>query len=104
VVFGGVRVAGARRGTRFDARRYVVLGGEAARMIDVAEWRRLGCAPGARVINMYGTTESTVHATFADITDLVDSRRGETLIGRPLPRSEERRVGKEGGTRGTRGD
>ncbi|QCB94985.1 amino acid adenylation domain-containing protein [Cellulomonas shaoxiangyii] len=65
--------------------RHVVLGGEAVDLDAVARWRRLGAAPAARVSNMYGITETTVHVTHRYLTG--GERAvvpGATPAGRPL--------------------
>jgi D-alanine--poly(phosphoribitol) ligase subunit 1 len=69
--------------------RYVIFGGEAIHIPSLLRWRRLGVAPDARLINMYGITETTVHAT-AKHLDLAALRRPAvgTPIGVPLPHLE----------------
>ncbi|OON73437.1 non-ribosomal peptide synthetase [Streptomyces tsukubensis] len=63
--------------------RWVVLGGEALQPHHVAHWFERAKAPGARLCNMYGITETTVHVTAHEI----DSPRAfdHSVIGRPLP-------------------
>lgn len=66
------------------ALRYVIFGGEALDPLSVERWRRL--RPGREeLVNMYGITEITVHATHAVIgpDDLRDAA-GPTRIGLPL--------------------
>ncbi|GGP55858.1 non-ribosomal peptide synthetase [Saccharothrix coeruleofusca] len=63
--------------------RLVVLGGEALTAEPVRRWFSLGAAPSARLCNMYGITETTVHVTAHDIT--ADSGFDRSVIGRPLP-------------------
>lgn len=64
--------------------RYVVFGGESVQ-IDVirAFVARLGHPP--RMVNMYGITEITVHATFKEFTSGELSGTGPATIGRALP-------------------
>ncbi|MCX4679076.1 amino acid adenylation domain-containing protein [Streptomyces sp. NBC_01433] len=63
--------------------RWVVLGGEALQPHHVAHWFDRAKAPGARLCNMYGITETTVHVTAHEI----DSPHSfdHSIIGRPLP-------------------
>ncbi|WP_163010563.1 amino acid adenylation domain-containing protein [Streptomyces dangxiongensis] len=63
---------------------YVVFGGEAAQ-IDVvrAFVRGLGAPP--RMVNMYGITETTVHATFKEFTPEELAGTGPATIGTALP-------------------
>lgn len=66
------------------ALRYVIFGGEALDPLSVERWRTL--RPGREeLVNMYGITEITVHATHAVISadDLRDAA-GPTCIGLPL--------------------
>ncbi|HXM77432.1 MAG TPA: non-ribosomal peptide synthetase, partial [Thermoanaerobaculia bacterium] len=65
--------------------RLVILGGEALDPRMLEPWfERYGDAP-TRVVNMYGITETTVHATYRrmDRTDLL--RPGVSPIGRAIP-------------------
>jgi len=64
------------------ALRYVVFGGEALNPIQLREWRSL--YPEAKLINMYGITETTVHVTFKEITDR-EIQENLIHIGSPLP-------------------
>ncbi|WP_445166402.1 amino acid adenylation domain-containing protein [Mycolicibacterium sp. Dal123E01] len=60
----------------------VVFGGEALEPQRIRGW--LQNHPGApRMINMYGITETTVHASFREITE-VDADSGVSPIGHPL--------------------
>ncbi|WP_255948464.1 non-ribosomal peptide synthetase [Streptomyces odontomachi] len=63
--------------------RWVVLGGEALQPHHVAHWFEQAGAPRARLCNMYGITETTVHVTAHQI----DSSHsfGHSIIGRALP-------------------
>ncbi|MGW5116894.1 amino acid adenylation domain-containing protein [Streptomyces noursei] len=63
--------------------RWVVLGGEALQPHHVAHWFERANAPGARLCNMYGITETTVHVTAHQI-DSADAFP-HSIIGRPLP-------------------
>ncbi|MFG2617350.1 amino acid adenylation domain-containing protein [Streptomyces sp. NPDC048507] len=67
--------------------RYAVLGGEAVSLQDARTWLDAGMAPNARLVNMYGITETTVHVTHVEL-DVGTCRAaavGRTPIGRPLP-------------------
>ncbi|MEC3977737.1 non-ribosomal peptide synthetase [Amycolatopsis sp. H20-H5] len=61
---------------------YVVFGGEALDPRRVAAW-----PTGPRLINMYGITEGTVHASFRELT-AADTTGGVSPIGGPLPSAE----------------
>ncbi|HEY0639570.1 MAG TPA: non-ribosomal peptide synthetase, partial [Pseudonocardiaceae bacterium] len=61
--------------------RVVAIGGEAANPARVAQWQEL--APHARVVNVYGPTETTIVATMAELPPLRPADR--TPIGRPVP-------------------
>lgn len=50
------------------ALRYVVFGGEALKPAILKEWKNR--CPSTKFINMYGITETTVHVTYKEITDL----------------------------------
>ena len=66
--------------------RYVVLGGEPVNLTDVRLWAESGCAPQARLVNMYGITETTVHVTVQDLAaEPPAGPAGTTPIGVPLP-------------------
>jgi amino acid adenylation domain-containing protein len=62
--------------------RYVIFGGEALHPGKLNEWRAM--YPGARLINMFGITETTVHVTYKEIGDREISLN-QSNIGRPIP-------------------
>ncbi|WP_416971070.1 amino acid adenylation domain-containing protein [Streptomyces sp. 4F14] len=64
--------------------RHVVFGGEALHFSDLARWVAKHGDESPALVNMYGITETTVHASHRRVraTDLKD---GRSLIGRPLP-------------------
>ncbi|MEV7013096.1 amino acid adenylation domain-containing protein [Streptosporangium sp. NPDC051022] len=66
-----------------DHLRWIVFGGEALQPHHVRRWFATGSAPKARLCNMYGITETTVHVTAYDITP--ETPFGRSVIGRPLP-------------------
>jgi nonribosomal peptide synthetase DhbF len=66
--------------------RHVIFGGEEINTRAIHRWWKLDVAPSARLANMYGITETTVHVTSVDLTPaLLDEPRNGTPIGRPLP-------------------
>jgi nonribosomal peptide synthetase DhbF len=72
-------------GRSFPDLRHIVFGGEAVNLSDVRRWRDAGCAPRARLANMYGITETTVHVTYRALDDgLRPGPAGTTPIGQPL--------------------
>ncbi|MFJ4655103.1 amino acid adenylation domain-containing protein [Nocardia sp. NPDC088792] len=81
-----LRLIPALDGPRGDrtALRWVIFGGEALDLPGLRPWyRRHG--ETARLVNMYGITETTVHVTYRELSEAdVDSAAG-SLIGVPLP-------------------
>ncbi len=72
-----------RQGGQFlRALRYVIFGGEALLPAKVKPW--LDKYPGARLVNMYGITETTVHVTYKEIGP-DEIALGGSPIGGPLP-------------------
>jgi amino acid adenylation domain-containing protein len=77
------------------ALRLVVLGGEPLRAASVDRWyQRFGAAAPA-LVNMYGTTETTVHAT-AHRLDPALGGLDATVIGRPLAHLSARVLDRDG--------
>ncbi|WP_261703175.1 amino acid adenylation domain-containing protein [Streptomyces rhizosphaerihabitans] len=64
--------------------RYVVFGGEALKFSDLAPWFEKYGDSAPELVNMYGITEITVHATHRRVTQEDLGREG-SLIGVPLP-------------------
>ena len=64
--------------------RWVVFGGEALHFSDLKRWTAKYGDDTPALVNMYGITETTVHASFRRVR-LPDLDRGASLIGRPLP-------------------
>ncbi|MCB1297175.1 MAG: amino acid adenylation domain-containing protein, partial [Gordonia sp.] len=64
--------------------RYIVFGGEALNFEHVRRWFDLFPADRARLVNMYGITETTVHVSFRELDRDVVSAEDGSLIGRPL--------------------
>ncbi|WP_405606526.1 amino acid adenylation domain-containing protein [Streptomyces sp. NBC_00076] len=63
--------------------RYVVFGGERLHVPNLAPWARAHGLERPALVNMYGITETTVHATFHRIGE-DDMARSRSVIGRPL--------------------
>jgi amino acid adenylation domain-containing protein len=63
--------------------RYVVFGGEALDPLEVQA--SLDAFPQTRLVNMYGITETTVHATFYVVTGSTEESEPHSPIGHPLP-------------------
>ncbi|MFG1951744.1 amino acid adenylation domain-containing protein [Micromonospora sp. NPDC048830] len=83
--FRQLAAADAAAGDRLDSLRYVVFAGEALDVRILAGWfDRYGDAR-PELINMYGTTETTVHATFHVVRAAELADPGRRLVGRPLP-------------------
>ncbi len=62
--------------------RFVIFGGEALDPKQLGRWKNQ--YPQCRLINMYGITETTVHATFKEILE-VDIDLGISNIGNAIP-------------------
>ncbi|WP_280378793.1 non-ribosomal peptide synthetase, partial [Nocardia wallacei] len=66
------------------ALRLVVLGGDKTDPRRLAGWAAAVGRGGPRLVNMYGITETTVHATAHELA--TDADRGpESVVGQPLP-------------------
>ncbi|WP_330333369.1 amino acid adenylation domain-containing protein [Streptomyces sp. NBC_00536] len=65
--------------------RWVVFGGEALEPKHVQGWFERFDGSGARLVNMYGITETTVHVTYQEITAAHVAAGGRLPAGRPLP-------------------
>ncbi|WP_405540335.1 amino acid adenylation domain-containing protein [Streptomyces sp. NBC_00075] len=64
--------------------RWVIFGGEALHFADLRAWVEKYGDDAPRLVNMYGITETTVHASFRRVRS-EDLRAGASLIGHPLP-------------------
>lgn len=64
--------------------KQIIFGGEALNFDRLLEWKER--YPNTKLTNMYGITETTIHATYKDISynDIVNSK-GISNIGKPLP-------------------
>ncbi|MBD2784446.1 amino acid adenylation domain-containing protein, partial [Xenorhabdus sp. DI] len=66
------------------ALRCIIFGGEALELHTLAPWVARNPTSQTRLVNMYGITEITVHATYRELTESdIHSGRG-SLIGQPL--------------------
>ncbi|MGW2490906.1 amino acid adenylation domain-containing protein [Streptomyces sp. NPDC001606] len=66
--------------------RHVVLGGEALNPAVLRDWYTRHAEDAPRLVNMYGITETTVHATYRPLTAADAEREGAgSPIGVPLP-------------------
>jgi amino acid adenylation domain-containing protein len=75
-------VAEAKRESSELGIRYVIFGGEALKPKMLQEWRSR--YPKAKLINMYGITETTVHVTYKEITE-EEIEFNISNIGKPIP-------------------
>jgi amino acid adenylation domain-containing protein/non-ribosomal peptide synthase protein (TIGR01720 family) len=74
----------AARGSQAHRLRVVIFGGEALELHTLLPWIERNDPRHTRLVNMYGITEITVHATYRDITE-TDIRGGKgSPIGHPL--------------------
>ncbi|MFD5432631.1 amino acid adenylation domain-containing protein [Kitasatospora sp. NPDC127067] len=73
-----------RRSPRaLPALKWIMLGGEALDPAVVQRWFELDPPPPARLCNLYGITETTVHVTTHDLAGSAGFER--SLIGTPMP-------------------
>lgn len=69
----------------FSELRYVILGGERVQCAKLARWFTLKGEHPAKLVNMYGITETTVHVTYREITaEDVRTHPESSPIGRPI--------------------
>ena len=73
----------SREETVAGALRYVVFGGERLEVSQLVSWTDRFGLESPRLVNMYGITEGTVHAT-AHVLGASDLERGSVPIGQPL--------------------
>jgi acyl-CoA synthetase (AMP-forming)/AMP-acid ligase II len=67
------------------ALRYVIFGGEALELSVLGPWIERHGADAPELINMYGITETTVHATYRRITRADLDRKRASVIGCRVP-------------------
>ncbi|MCC9738247.1 amino acid adenylation domain-containing protein [Streptomyces sp. MNU89] len=83
--FGRLAAADARSPERLTSLRVVVFGGERLEPAMLRDWFERHGDENPRLVNMYGLTEATVHASYRPLTvDDVDVH-GASPIGHPLP-------------------
>jgi len=82
--FRGLSDALARRPDLTPGLRWIVFGGEALRPRMLDTWWTLDAARTARVVNMYGITETTVHTTQREMRPEEAAAAGSSPIGVPL--------------------
>ncbi|MDE3154818.1 MAG: amino acid adenylation domain-containing protein [Acidobacteriota bacterium] len=82
--FAGLSEALARQPGRRLALRWLVFGGEALRPRMLDAWWTFDVSRAARVVNMYGITETTVHATRREMRNGEALAAGVSPIGVPL--------------------
>ncbi|MFC4149886.1 amino acid adenylation domain-containing protein [Micromonospora mangrovi] len=83
--FRQLAAADAGAPERLDALRYVIFAGEALDVRALAGWLDRYGDDRPELVNMYGTTETTVHATFHRVRAAELAEPGRNRIGRPLP-------------------
>ncbi|MEM7065807.1 MAG: amino acid adenylation domain-containing protein [Cyanobacteria bacterium P01_B01_bin.77] len=84
-------LADARRGEASELRlRYIIFGGEALEPSALWPWFERHSDQAPTLVNMYGITETTVHATYRPIRLKDIEADGNSCIGRPLPDLEMR--------------
>ena len=69
---------------RFLRLRYVIFGGEALEPLRIRDWY-LRHPDSPALINMYGITETTVHASYIALGQYVTAMEDKSLIGRSIP-------------------
>ncbi|AZC31801.1 Siderophore biosynthesis non-ribosomal peptide synthetase [Pseudomonas chlororaphis subsp. piscium] len=67
------------------ALRCIIFGGEALEFPILAPWVARNATQQTRLVNMYGITEITIHATYRELTDADIAAGHGSLIGKPLP-------------------
>lgn len=63
--------------------RSVLIGGEKARRDALLRWQKV--AGGIRLFNTYGPTETSIAATWCELTNFAADKAGELPIGHPVP-------------------
>ncbi|WP_143665328.1 non-ribosomal peptide synthetase [Streptomyces sp. CS227] len=91
-VFAELTAAAPDRLSGLDL-RHVVFGGERLEAGQLAVWRAHG-DPATRLVNMYGITEITVHATYGPLAGHEDA--AQPPLGGPLPGTDVRLLDEDG--------
>ncbi|MEU7277804.1 amino acid adenylation domain-containing protein [Streptomyces sp. NPDC045431] len=93
--FGALADAALTSGHDLTSLRYIVFGGEKLTPPVLRPWAKRYGVTRPRLVNMYGITETTVHATFHTWTE--QELTGEdSVIGHPLPGLHTRIVTEDG--------
>ncbi|WP_363797073.1 amino acid adenylation domain-containing protein [Lysobacter firmicutimachus] len=74
-------IAAGQAEPRPHALRYVIFGGEALEMASLKPWYAQAHNRAARLVNMYGITETTVHVTYRALQPADAERPGASPIG-----------------------
>ncbi|CUW33088.1 MULTISPECIES: amino acid adenylation domain-containing protein [Streptomyces] len=82
--FHGLVAADQRAGADPGALRLVILGGEALDVAALRPWTDRYGTDRPRLVNMYGITEATVHASYRPLHRADLDRHGPSPIGTPL--------------------
>ncbi|WP_433566166.1 amino acid adenylation domain-containing protein [Nocardia sp. CA-151230] len=82
--FGALLDSGLRRAA-VPALRHIVLGGEALDLRSLQAWYDTDPAGEARISNLYGITEATVHATHFAVDRAQVGSAAASIVGRGLP-------------------
>ncbi|MFD0385395.1 amino acid adenylation domain-containing protein [Streptomyces stramineus] len=90
------RAVEAEAAAPLDHLRYVIFGGEQLHPAMLGGW--LERRPHVRMVNMYGITETTVHATVRTVTR-ADADADRSVIGTPIPTTTVRLVDPHTGKR-----
>ncbi|MEU6813684.1 amino acid adenylation domain-containing protein [Streptomyces sp. NPDC046860] len=93
--FAALSATALASGTALPALRYVVFGGEKLTPGLLRPWAGRYGLDGPRLVNMYGITEVTVHATYHEVTS-EDLAGDDSRVGRPLPGFRTRVVDEDG--------
>ncbi|WP_266169313.1 non-ribosomal peptide synthetase [Dyella subtropica] len=66
--------------------RYVIFGGEALELRNLAPWYARNAADQPQLINMYGITETTVHVTYRPLLpEDLERHQGRSPVGQRIP-------------------
>jgi amino acid adenylation domain-containing protein/non-ribosomal peptide synthase protein (TIGR01720 family) len=80
-----VHADGASKDPRDPALRWVIFGGEALDVGDLAPWWDRHGDARPQLVNMYGITETTVHVTYRPVSRADLERPWSSVIGVPIP-------------------
>lgn len=82
IAFYGIMDICEKKGYKNLSLRYVIFSGDVLTPVKLKNWKKSN--PNCHLINMYGTTETTVHITFKELNEQ-DLETNLCNIGRPLP-------------------